>query len=98
MDERARDELLLHEEARAYLHLAADAERVDALVAGGVSGARANQLPVIILRAAPLGHERATVSTHSNKVEPPVAARVRDRGGARVGYRLGEVERLELPF
>jgi hypothetical protein len=51
VDYGACDKLLLHEQAGAYLHLAADAERIDALVSDGLLGARAYDLPVIVFRA-----------------------------------------------
>src|SRR6266853_1159439 len=52
VNERACDELLLNEQAGANLHLAADAERVDALIACGLCCARAYLLPVIVFRAS----------------------------------------------
>ncbi len=96
VDERACDELLLHEEAGAYLHLAADAEGVDALVAGGVRGARPYQLPVIILRAAPGGPQRLAVAADAEEVEPAVGVRVGDRDRARARDRFGKTQRPEL--
>src|SRR5690606_2985744 len=49
---RRCDHLFLGEQAGADLDLAADAEGVDALIAGRFGGARANGLIVIVLRPA----------------------------------------------
>src|SRR3989441_7277998 len=51
VDNRARDQLLLHEQTGADFHLAPDTEAVDALIARRLGGARTNCLPVIVLRA-----------------------------------------------
>ncbi len=51
MNNRTSDQLLLQEQPGADLHLAANAEAVDALIARRLGGARTNCLPVIVLRA-----------------------------------------------
>lgn len=49
MKNRRSDDLLLRQQAGADFDLAANAERVDALIAGGFGGAGADGLVVIIL-------------------------------------------------
>ena len=49
MNLRSRDRLLLYQQAGADFDFATNAERVDALVAESLCGARSNDLPMIIL-------------------------------------------------
>src|ERR1051325_1475169 len=51
VQQRTGNRLFLDQQSGTDLHLAADAERVDALIAGGMHSARAYDLPVIIFRA-----------------------------------------------
>ena len=73
-------------EAGAHLDLAADAEGVDALVAGGGRRARPQRLPVVGLRPAALRARRAPVLGHAQELEAAVAVEV-GRGARAEGQR-----------
>ena len=82
VDDGRVDRPLLQVQAGAQLHLAADAERVDALVAGGRGRARAQRLPAVGLRAAARRARTARPSSATpSDLEPAVAVEV--GGGAR---------------
>src|SRR5215469_11053819 len=51
MQEWTRDGLLLHQQAGANFNFTANAEGIDSLIAGGLLGVRANDHPMISLRA-----------------------------------------------
>src|ERR1051325_9619920 len=76
VDERPRDRLLLHQQPGANLHLAADAERINALVPDGLLGARAYDLPVIILRAAIEKPRGLTLRRQPQQVYPTTPTKV----------------------
>ena len=75
---RRRDDLLLRVQTGAHFDLAADAERVDALIAGRGCGARTNELPVIRLGAGRT-HDTRAFGREPGELEPAVAIQV---GGA----------------
>src|SRR5262249_44246790 len=50
VQQRTGTRLFLDQQTGTDVHLTADAERVDALIAGGLHGAWTNDLPVIIFR------------------------------------------------
>ena len=73
-------ELLLHVQAGPQLDLAADAERVDALIAGRRRRARPQHLPVIRLRArGSTARPRLPVAASADELEPAVAVEIGDR-------------------
>ena len=91
---RAVDGLHLHKQPGADFDLAADAEGIDALVAGGLVRARANDLPVIILRAAIDGVDGLPIGGKSKQIEPAVGIRralhrrrARDLGAMRASVK-----------
>ena len=90
------DRLLLHVQARAHLDLAADAERVDALIAGRGRRLRPHapasgsaSCRVLVAR------DGVAVGVEADQLEPAVAVEV--GGGADVRGRRRAGERRELP-
>ena len=88
VDERRRDDLLLQMQPGAQLDLAADAERVDPLIAGRRRGARAEDLPPVRLRVPRLTRARAARPARARSAracrrrrDPPRPAR-RARGAS----------------
>ena len=77
---RCRDDLLLHVQAGAHFDLAADAERVDALIAGRGRGARANE---------PASDTPWCRSSHDARAFAPRTRRAR-AGRRRRGRRRGD--------
>ncbi len=73
-----RDRLFLDQQAGANLHLAADAEWIDALIADGIARAWADNLPVIILRALVDRFEWFAVSGKTEEIQSPVVVDIRD--------------------
>ena len=51
MQKWAGDRLLLHQQPGTNFDLSANAEGVDALIAGGLLSVRTNDFPVIVLRS-----------------------------------------------
>ena len=77
MNLRPGDRLLLHQQAGADFDFAANAERIDALVAEGLRGARPNHLPVIVLGPVVDGLDRLPVRGKAEQIELAVAVQVR---------------------
>jgi len=72
VERRAGDGLFLQEQAGADFNLAADAEGIDALVAGRYARAGPNCLPLIVLCAAVLGDGEASVAIETDECEASV--------------------------
>ena len=72
MKQRTGDRLLLDQQTGTDLHLAADAKRVDTLIANGLARARTNDLPVIIFRALIDCLLWLAFVRQSEQIEPPV--------------------------
>ena len=77
MDLRAGDRLLLDDKARADLDFAAHAERVDALIAERLRGARSDDLPMIVTRAVIDRLHGLSVPRKTEQIELAVAIHVR---------------------
>ena len=76
----------------SHFDLAANAERIDALVAGGGDRAGPNRLPPVVLLTLHPDHAGAVAAQH-HELEAPVAVQIR-RGGDPAGQlpaRLAEV-------
>src|SRR2546430_2382887 len=69
MNEWSRNGLLLRQQAGTYLHFAANAKRVDALVTSGLPGPRTDYLPVIVFGAAVVRQHGLPVGGNAYKVE-----------------------------
>src|SRR5580693_4184490 len=78
MDLGSLDRLLLHEQAGADFDFAADAEGIDALVADGLLGVGANNLPMIVFRAVTGGLRRLPISGKTDQIEAAVTSQVGD--------------------
>ncbi len=76
MKQRTGDRLLLHQQTGTDLHFTAHAERVDALVADCLDGARSHHLPVIVLRAVIDCLDGFTVRRKTHKIESAVAVQI----------------------
>ena len=73
---RSVDGLFLDQQARANLDFAADAERIDALVANGLLRMRPNHLPVIVLGTMAYGLNRPAECVETEQVESPAASQI----------------------
>ena len=70
------DRLLLHQQPGANLYVAADAERVDALVTGCLARTGANGLPVIIFRTVIYGFDGLAAFGNSQEGKSPIAVQI----------------------
>src|SRR5882724_831560 len=76
MELRSGDRLLLHQEAGADFHFSPHSERIDALIADGLHGMRAHNLPVIILRALIYRLYWLSLRRKTQEIEPAIAAQI----------------------
>ena len=94
VDDGRRDQALLHVQPGAHLHFAADAERVDALIARSGGGMRAQRLPVVAACVprlfAPQRGRPASSPTRSTRPSPSMSA------AARTSMANGECERAKV--
>ena len=72
---RPGDRLLLHEPSRSHFDFAADAERVDALIAGRALRARPNDL-IVIAAGARAGQTNRPARREADEIELAVAAEI----------------------
>src|SRR5438552_3192623 len=93
VDHGRRDRLLDDVRARAQLHLAPDAERVDAVVPLRlVGGAGPDGLPMVML-ARGITQPHGSSLVEPDEIEPPLTVEV---GGGRDAWWQGGRESLEL--
>ena len=74
---RASDHLLLRQQARSHFDVAADAERVDALIAGVLLRARTEHFPVVARRAL-AEPARRSAAGHADQIEQAVGVEIDD--------------------
>src|SRR5687767_404807 len=78
MKKRTGDRLLLDQQARTDFHFATNTKRIDALIANGSAGARANDLPVIIFRAAVDSLNGLALRRKAEEIKTPIGIDVRN--------------------
>ena len=78
MQLRPGDRLLLDEQAGANFDFSADTERIDALIADGLLGVRAHDLPVIVFRAVIYCLHGFAARTEAEEIQASVGAQVGD--------------------
>ncbi len=78
MNQRSGDRLFLDHQTRTDFYFSANAERVDALIAGCLGGTWTHDLPVIVFGSAIDCLERLTFLRESKQVETPITVYIRD--------------------
>ena len=76
MHQRSGDELLLQVQAGPHLELAADPERVDALIAGRRRCVCPDRLPVVLACACARCRGRVAVALQANQLESSIRVQI----------------------